>query len=106
MQRAQRLNVEHSLDATMVVGKRAKPASSYTVASMMYVGPYTRNMLRTEFNQLVNWAKENNIRTGKRIFYSLDDPGGRRPASKLRSEACSEIKGKARTEGKVKVKKS
>jgi len=89
----------------MVVRIRVKHAPSYTVASMMRVGPFRRDMLRAEFNQLVSWAKKRRIRTGKWILSFLDEPGGRRPASKLRSEACLQIKGKARTEGRIKVKK-
>jgi DNA gyrase inhibitor GyrI len=89
----------------MVVDITVKRAPSYTVASMMRVGPYRRDMLRVEFNQLVNWAKKRKIRTGKWILYFLDEPGGRRRVNKLRSEACLEIKGSAKTEGKIKVKK-
>lgn len=89
----------------MVVEIRVKRAPGYTVASMMRVGPYRREMLRTEFNQLVSWAKRRRIRTGKWILYFLDEPGGRRPANKLRSEACLQIKGKAKTEGRIRVKK-
>jgi DNA gyrase inhibitor GyrI len=89
----------------MVVDLTVKRAPSYIVASMMRVGPYRRNMLRAEFNQLVNWARKRKVRTGKWILYFLDEPGGRRPASKLRSEACLEIKGKAKTESRIKVKK-
>ena len=63
------------------------------------------DILRAEFNQLVNWAKKRKIRTGRWILYFLDEPGGRRPANKLRSEACLEIKGKAKTEGKIRMKK-
>jgi DNA gyrase inhibitor GyrI len=89
----------------MAVDIRVKRAPGYRVASMMRVGPYRMDILRAEFNQLVNWARKRKIRTGKWILYFLDEPGGRRPANKLRSEACLEIKGKAKTEGRIKVKK-
>ena len=92
-------------DSFMVVDIRVKRAPGYAVVSMMRVGPFRRDMLRNEFNQLVNWAKKRRIRTGKWILYFLDEPGGRRPASKLRSEACLQIRGKAKTEGRIKVKK-
>ena len=62
-------------------------------------------MLRTEFNQLVKWVEKRKIRTGKWILYFLDKPGGHRAENKLRSEACLEIKGKAKTESGIKVKK-
>jgi effector-binding domain-containing protein len=89
----------------MIVDITVKRAPGYTVASMRRVGPYRRDMLRAEFNQLVRWAKKRKIRTGKWILYFLDEPGGRRPENKLRSEACLEIKGKAKTESRIKVKK-
>ena len=82
----------------MVVDITVKRAPSYTVASMRRVGPYRRDMLRAEFNQLVKWAEKRKIRTGKWILYFLDEPGGRRPENKLRSEACLEIKGKAKAD--------
>ena len=89
----------------MVVDIKVRRVPSYTVASMMRIGPYRRDMLHAEFNQLVNWAKKRKIRTGKWILYFLDEPGGSRPMNKLRSEACLQIKGKARAEGTIKVKK-
>ena len=89
----------------MVVDIKVKRAPGHTVVSMMRVGPYRRDILRKEFKQLVNWCKKRKIRTGKWLMYFLDEPSGRRPANKLRSEACLEIKGIARTEGRVKVKK-
>ena len=89
----------------MVVDIKVKNVQSYNVASIMRVGPYGRDMLRAEFGQLVNWAKKKKLRTGKCLLYFLDEPGGRRAANKLRSEACLEIKGKAGTEGKIRVKK-
>jgi effector-binding domain-containing protein len=62
-------------------------------------------MLRAEFSQLVKWAKKRKLGTGKWMLYFIDEPGGRRPANKLRSEACLQIKGRAESEGKIKVKK-
>jgi DNA gyrase inhibitor GyrI len=89
----------------MAVDLRVKRAPSYRVASMMRVGPYSGNMLRSEFSQLVKWAKKRRLRTGKWILYFIDEPGGRRPANRLRSEACLQIKGRAVSEGKIRVKK-
>jgi hypothetical protein len=51
---------------------------------MLRVGPYDRNMLRAEFSQLVKWAKKRKLGTGKWMLYFIDEPGGRRPANKLR----------------------
>ena len=92
-------------ELSMVVDIKVKRVPSYTVASMMRIGPFRRNMLRAEFNQLVNWAKKKGIRSGKWILYFLDEPGEARPANKLRSEACLQIRGKAKSEGRIKVKK-
>jgi len=89
----------------MPVDLKVKRAPSYTVASMMRVGPYSGNMLRSEFTQLVKWAKRRRVRTGRWILFFIDEPGGRRPLNKLRSEACLQIKGRAVSEGKIRVKK-
>jgi DNA gyrase inhibitor GyrI len=89
----------------MVVDLRVKRAPSYRVASMMRVGPYTGNMLRSEFTQLMKWAKKRRLRTGKWILFFIDEMEGSRPPSKLRSEACLQISGRAVSEGKIRVKK-
>jgi len=88
----------------MVVDIKVKQVPSYTVATIIHHGPHEANMLRTEFNQLVNWAKRNKLSTGKWIMRWLDEPG-RKPSSKIRSEACLEIKGKVKAEGKINIKK-
>ena len=89
----------------MAVDVKVKRVPSYRVASMMRVGPYSTNMLRSEFSQLVKWAKKRRLRTGKWMLYFTDEPGGRRPANRLRSEACLQIKGKAVSEDKIVVRK-
>lgn len=88
----------------MVVDIKVKQVPSYTVASLIHYGPHGPNMFRTEFDYLAKWAKKNKLRTGKWIMRWLDESESK-PASKVRSEACLEIKGKARMEGKVKIKK-
>ncbi len=88
----------------MVVDIKTKRAPRYTVASIRRVGPYSSNMLRAEFGRLLGYAKKRRLRTGKWFLYFLDEPGSR-PARKLRSEACLEIRGKAKPYGKVKVKR-
>jgi DNA gyrase inhibitor GyrI len=84
----------------MVVDIKVKQVPSYTVASLIRQGPYGPNMFRSEFNDLARWAKKNKLRTGKWIMRWLDES-----ESKAHYEACLEIKGKARTEGKIKIKK-
>ena len=88
----------------MVVDIKVRQAPSYTVACLIHYGPHGPNMFRTEFDQLAKWAKKNKLETGKWIMRWLDEYGSK-PASKVRSEACLEIKGKTRTEGKVTIKK-
>jgi DNA gyrase inhibitor GyrI len=88
----------------MVVDIKVKQVPSYTAASLIHYGPHGPNMFRAEFDRLVKWAKRNKLRSGKWIMRWLDEPGSK-PASRVRSEACLEIKGKARIEGKIKIKK-
>lgn len=88
----------------MTVDIRVKRAPAYKVASMLRVGSYESNMLRSEFSQLVKWASKRRLLTGKWMLFFIDEPGGRRPMNKLRSEACLQIKGAATSEGKIKVK--
>lgn len=57
-------------------------------------------MWRKELGQLEKWARKRKLRTGKYLLYELDGVGNKR-----RWETCIEIKGKARSEGRVKVKK-
>jgi len=88
----------------MVVDIKMKNAPSYRVASMIRVGSWTPNVLRAEFGQLVRWAKKNRLAAGKWFMYFHDEPGGKRPANRLRFEACLQIKGKAAGEGKIRIK--
>jgi len=88
----------------MVVDLKVKKVPAYTVASIIHYGPHEPNMFRNQFNLLVRYAKRNTLRTGKWIMRWLDEPG-KKPANKIRSEACLEIKGAAKAEGKIKIKK-
>jgi len=88
----------------MVVDIKVKQVAGFTVASLIHYGPHGPNMFRNEFDRLTKWAKKNKLRTGKWIMRWLDEPGNK-PASKIRSDACLEIKGKAKGEGKIQIKK-
>ena len=88
----------------MIVDIKVKQVPGYTVASLIHYGPHGADMFRNEFSQLVKWANKNKLTTGKWIMRWLDEPS-KKPASKIRSDACLEIKGKARTEGKITIKK-
>ncbi len=84
----------------MFVDFVVKRSPAYNVASIRRVGPWRNDMWRKELSQLEKWARKKKLRTGKYLLYELDGVGNRR-----RWETCIEIKGKAKPEGKVKVKK-
>src|SRR5947209_2658938 len=89
----------------MVVDFEVTRTPSYTVASILKIGPYREDNLRSEFEELVSWAKKNRLRTGKWIMYEHDGPNSRRPGNQRRWEACLEIRGKAKAEGRIRIKK-
>ncbi len=79
----------------MTVDFAIKKVPSYRVASIVRVGPWKEGILRPEFRELMAWAKKHHLRTGKWIFQSPKDD---------RWEACLEIRGAARSEGRIQVK--
>lgn len=79
----------------MVVDFKLGRAPSYRVASIVRIGPWKNNMLRTEFAELGRWAKRQGIRTGRWIFFKRDEH---------RWEACLEITGKAKAGGRIRIK--
>ncbi len=84
----------------MFVDFKVKRAPAHTVASIKRIGSWKSDMWRKELSQLEKWARKEKLRTGKYFLYELGGSGNRR-----RWETCIEIKGKARSHGKVKVKK-
>jgi len=87
----------------MQVDFKIKVAPAYKVAYIVRVGGYSGpNMWRTEFSQLLRWAKKRRVRTGRWIVYFVD-AWGKKLDSKRRSVAALEIKTKAEPEGKVKI---
>jgi DNA gyrase inhibitor GyrI len=90
----------------MVVDILIKRVPAYDVIAKRKIGPYSgSNMLRSEFGQLVRWAKKNKVKTGKWFFIELDGPDV--SSSKRRWEACIEVKGKLKSapEGGIESKK-
>jgi len=85
----------------MVVDFEVTRTPSYTVAAILKIGPYREDNLRSEFGELVAWAKQHRLRTGKWIMYEHDGPNSRRPGNQRRWEACLEIRGKAKPEGRI-----
>lgn len=79
----------------MVVDFAWKNAPSYRVATIVRVGPWKEDNLRPEFQELVRWAAGQRVRTGKWIFFER---------SHHRWEACLEVSGRCREEGRVRLK--
>jgi hypothetical protein len=82
----------------MTVDFVVKRAPGYTVASITRIGPWRENTWRPELSQIEKWARKRKLRTGKYILREFGS-GNRR-----RWEACIEIRGKASSEGKVRIK--
>jgi DNA gyrase inhibitor GyrI len=70
-------------------------APSYRVASIVRVGPWKEDNLRTEFGELVRWARRRKIRTGRWIFFERHHH---------RWEACLEVRGEVAPEGRIRLK--
>ena len=79
----------------MTVDFEMTRAPSYRVASIVRVGPWKEDNLRSEFEELEHWAERQGIQTGSYIFL---ERGSRR------WEACLEIKGRAKAEGRIRLK--
>ncbi|MDE1821931.1 MAG: hypothetical protein KGJ23_12110 [Euryarchaeota archaeon] len=79
----------------MVVDFVLSRSPSYRVASIVRVGPWKEDNLRTEFEELEHWAERQGVRRGRYVFL---ERGGNR------WEACLEYRGRARAEGRVRLK--
>ena len=79
----------------MVVDFVWKQSRGYRVASIVRVGPWKEDNLRTEFGELVRWARRRRLRTGAWIFVEQ---------GRSRWEACLEVRGAASPEGRIRRK--
>ncbi len=79
----------------MVVDFVLKRVRGYRVGSITRIGAWKEDNLRSEFRELTRWARRQGVRTGDWIFLGRDHH---------RWEACLEIKGAARPEGRVRLK--
>lgn len=79
----------------MTVRFELKRAPSYRVAALRWTGPWSDAQIRRKFGALVRWADHQELRTGKWIF--------REPAERT-WEVALEIRGRARSEGEVRVR--
>ena len=79
----------------MVVAFHLERAPAYHVASIVRVGPWKEENLKTEFGELTRWARRHRVRTGRWIFLER---------SHTRWEACLQIQGHPRPEGRIRLK--
>ena len=82
---------------SIVVDFTLKRVPSYRVASVRFVSPYRESRIRSEWEGLERWTKSQHLRTGKWIF-SEEGEGPR-----YRFMVAVEIRGAAKSEGKVRV---
>jgi hypothetical protein len=68
---------------------------SVRVASIVRVGPWKVDNLRTEFGELVRWAQRVGVRTGRWIFIERGHH---------RWEACLEVAGRAAADGRIRLR--
>ena len=79
----------------MTVDFGLKRAGEVKVASIVRVGPWKEDNLRTEFRELVSWARRQKLATGRWIFYERGHH---------RWEACLEVRGGVKPEGRIRIK--
>jgi hypothetical protein len=79
----------------MTVDFVLKRAARVRVASIVRVGPWKEENLRTEFGELSRWAARQKLKTGRWIFFER---------GRSRWEACLEVSGEATAEGRIRLK--
>ena len=79
----------------MTVDFGLKKAPRMNVASIVRIGSWKPDNLRTEFRELTRWAERRRIRTGRWIFIERDPH---------RWEACLEIARPAAPDGRIRLR--
>ncbi|HEY1198975.1 MAG TPA: GyrI-like domain-containing protein [Thermoplasmata archaeon] len=79
----------------MTVDFVLKKTPSLHVAAIRWTGPYNERQIQKRFEEVEKWARARGLRTGRWIF--------REPGSRVWDTAI-EVRGKARSEGRVKVR--
>ena len=74
---------------------RRRTVPAVRVGVIVRFGPWRPENLRSEFRELTRWARRRGLRTGRWIFGE--------PAPD-RWEACLEVRGAARSEGRIRVR--
>lgn len=65
------------------------------VGSIVRIGPWKEENLRTEFGELVRWSSRHGARTGRWVFFER---------GKGRWEACLEVKDPPPVDGRIRLK--
>ncbi len=78
----------------MTVDFVLKKAPSYRIANLRWTGPWSDREIRKRFELVEKWARERGLRTGRWIF--------REPKARV-WDAGIEVRGKARSQGRVKL---
>ena len=86
---------ERSSEGSMTVDFAMKKVPAIPVASIVRIGPWRPDNLRTEFGELARWAKRQHVRSGRWIFVERDSH---------RWEAALEVRGEVRAEGRIRRK--
>jgi effector-binding domain-containing protein len=79
----------------MTVDFVLKKTPSLHVAAIRWTGPYSDRQIQRRFEEVEKWARARGLRTGRWVF--------REPGSRVWDTAI-EVRGKARSEGRVKVR--
>jgi len=79
----------------MTVDFEIRKVPSIRVAAIRWTGPYSEKRIRARFEEVARWARSRGIRTGRWIF--------REPGSRT-WETGIEVRGKARSEGRILVR--
>lgn len=82
----------------MLVDFALKKEPAMRVASIVRFGTWKEDNLRPEFRELVAWAKRHHVRTRRWIFVHSG-------SNDRRWEACLEIRGPAKPEGRIRIRR-
>jgi len=78
----------------MTVDFVLKRAPSYRIANLRWTGPWSDREIKKRFESVEKWAKQQGLRTGRWVF--------REPSERV-WDAGIEVRGKARSQGRVKL---
>jgi effector-binding domain-containing protein len=79
----------------MTVDFVLKKAPSIRLAAIRWTGPYDESQIQKRFEQVEKWARARGLKTGRWVF--------REPGTRVWNTGI-EIRGKARSEGRVKIR--